>query len=240
MASSFVKNARKVMCIGRNYVDHIKELNNLAPSQPFFFLKPTSSIVQPQDPDAKILVPKGVSAHYEVELALVMGKTFKNFEVTSDANKDLQTCLDAVAGYALAIDMTARNVQNEAKKKGLPWSIAKGFDTFLPLSNTVIGKDIIKNPYKVFLQLDVNGKTHQADCTDLMIFNIPRILASISSVMTLQPGDIVLTGTPKGVGQVVPGDKVKATLSYDGTLVPEATIELDVAEKDGPYVFTET
>lgn len=240
MSRSFVRNARKVMCIGRNYVDHIKELNNLPPSQPFFFLKPPSSIVQPQDRDAKILIPKGVSAHYEVELALIMGKKFQNFELTNNEAADLQTSLDAVEGYALAIDMTARNVQNEAKKKGLPWSIAKGFDTFLPLSNTVIGKDVIKDPYKAFLQLDVNGKTHQADSTDLMIFKIPRILASISSVMTLEPGDIVLTGTPKGVGQIVPGDKVKATLSYDGSILPEATIEMDVAEKDGPYVFKET
>lgn len=238
--SSFVRNARKVMCIGRNYVDHIKELNNLPPSQPFFFLKPTSSIVQPQDAGAQILIPKGVLVHYEVELALIMGKTVKNFELTNDEEADLKYSLDAIGGYALAIDLTARNVQNEAKKKGLPWSIAKGFDTFLPLSNTAIGKDVIRDPYKVFLQLNVNGKTQQADSTDLMIFRIPRILASISSVMTLQPGDIVLTGTPKGVGPIVPGDKVQATLSYDGVVLPDATIEMDVTEKDGPYFFKET
>lgn len=238
--SSYVKNIGKIICIGRNYVDHIKELNNLAPAQPFFFLKPNSSIVQPSDPGAKILAPKGTNVHYEVELALVMGKTYKNVSLTGNAEKDLETALDAIAGYTLAIDLTARNVQNEAKKKGLPWSIAKGFDTFCPLSDTLISKDIIKNPYKVFLQLDVNGKTHQADQTDLMIFQIPLIMSSISSVMTLQPGDVILTGTPKGVGHIVPGDKVKATMSYDGTLLPEATIELDVAEKDGPYIFTET
>lgn len=239
-AKSFVRNARTVMCIGRNYVDHIKELNNLAPSQPFFFLKPTSSIVQPQDPGAKILVPKGTSVHYEVELALVIGKTLKNFELTNNEENDLKSVLEHVSGYSLAIDLTARNVQNEAKKKGLPWSIAKGFDTFLPLSNQLISKNTITDPYKVFLQLDVNGKTQQADSTDLMIFRIPRIMSAISTVMTLQPGDIVLTGTPKGVGPIVPGDKVKATLSYDGAVVPEATIELDVADKDGPYAFKET
>lgn len=237
---SFARNARTVMCIGRNYVEHIKELNNLAPSQPFFFLKPTSSIVQPQDPGAKILIPRGTNVHYEVELALVMGKTLKNFQLTNNEEEDLKTVLDAVAGYSLAIDLTARNVQNEAKKKGLPWSIAKGFDTFLPLSNQLIGKDVIQDPYKAFLQLDVNGKTQQADSTDLMIFRIPTIMSSISTVMTLHPGDIVLTGTPKGVGPIVPGDKVKATLSYSGKVIPEATIELDVAEKDGPYVFRET
>ena len=238
--ANYIKNIGKVVCIGRNYVDHIKELNNMAPAQPFFFLKPTSSIVQPQDSDAKILIPKGTDVHYEVELALIMGKTYKNVSLTSDPKADLAKAIDAIDSYALAIDLTARNVQAEAKKKGLPWSIAKGFDTFLPLSNQTISKDIIKEPHKVFLQLDVNGKTHQADSTELMIFQIPRILSTISSIMTLQPGDIVLTGTPKGVGPIVPGDKVKATLSYDGAVIPEATIELDVAQKDGPYVFAQT
>jgi len=169
-----------------------------------------------------------------------MGKTYKNVSLTSDPKADLAKAIDAIDSYALAIDLTARNVQAEAKKKGLPWSIAKGFDTFLPLSNQTISKNIIKDPHKVFLQLDVNGKTHQADSTELMIFQIPRILSTISSIMTLQPGDIVLTGTPKGVGPIVPGDKVKATLSYDGAVIPEATIELDVAQKDGPYVFAQT
>lgn len=237
---SFVKNIGKVICIGRNYVDHIKELNNLAPSQPFYFLKPTSSIIQPSESDAKILIPRGTDVHYEVELALVMGKTLKNFSTTTDAKKDLETVLDSIDSYALAIDLTARTVQNEAKKKGLPWTIAKGFDTFCPLSNVTIPKSIIQDPYKVQLQLDVNGVTHQKDSTNLMIFKIPKILESISSVMTLQPGDVVLTGTPKGVGPIVPGDKVKATLSYEDKVIPEATIEMDVAQKDGPYEFKQT
>lgn len=239
-SSNYAQNIGKIVCIGRNYVDHIRELNNLAPFQPFFFLKPDTSIVQPSDPGAKILVPKGTDVHYEVELALVMGKTHKNVELTGNSEEDLKFALDAVQGYALAIDLTARNVQAEAKKKGLPWSIAKGFDTFLPLSDTIILKDVIQDPYKVFLQLDVNGETHQADSTDLMIFQIPQILSAISSVMTLQPGDIVLTGTPKGVGPIVPGDRVKATLSYDRVLLPELTIELGVVQKEGPYVFRET
>lgn len=238
--TSYVKNIGKIVCIGRNYVDHIKELNNLPPSQPFFFLKPRTSIVQPSEPNAKILAPRGTDVHYEVELGLVIGKTLKNFVLTGNAELDLKTALEAIEGYTLAIDLTARNVQQEAKKKGLPWSIAKGFDTFLPLSNSIISKDIIQDPYKVFLQLDVNGKTQQADSTSLMIFQIPYMLSSISSVMTLEAGDVVLTGTPKGVGPVVPGDKVKATLTYDNTLLPDATIELDVYEKDGPYNFKET
>lgn len=240
MPSDYAKNIGKVICIGRNYVDHIKELNNLAPSQPFFFLKPNSSIVQPCDPGAKILTPRGTDVHYEVELALVMGKRYKHVALTGNEEVDLKTALDAVEGYALAIDLTARNVQLEAKKKGLPWTIAKGFDTFCPLSNDIVSKGVITNPYNVFLQLDVNGETHQADLTSLMIFKIPYMLSSISAVMTLEPGDIILTGTPKGVGPIVPGDKIKATMSYDGKLLPEVTIELDVAENDGTYEFRET
>lgn len=233
---SFAKNARKVMCIGRNYVDHIKELGNTAPFQPFFFLKPPSSILQRGD--GPILIPKGSSVHYEIELALVMGKRLQN--AVFDKNSSAKDYLDAIEGYALAIDLTARNVQNEAKKKGLPWTIAKGFDTFLPLSD-FIPKSKIADPHNVTLQLDVNGVTHQHDKTALMMFKIPQILETVSSIMTLEPGDIVLTGTPKGVGPIVPGDKVQCRI-YDenDAVIPEGNMEFDVAEKPGPYVFRET
>lgn len=231
---SFTKNVRKVMCIGRNYVDHIKELGNAPPSQPFFFLKPPSSILLKGE--GPILIPQGATVHYEVELALVLGKKLQNVQF----EKNSSSYLDAIAGYALAIDLTARNVQNEAKKKGLPWSIAKGFDTFLPLSQ-FIPKDRITDPHNVTLRLDVNGVTHQNDKTSLMMFNIPQILETVSSIMTLEPGDLVLTGTPKGVGPIVPGDKVHCSIYNEkGEIIPEGTIDVDVAQKPGPYVFKET
>ena len=143
------------------------------------------------------------------------------------------------AGYALSIDMTARNVQSEAKKKGLPWSIAKGFDTFLPVSE-IISKSAIPDPHNVELYLTVNNERRQADNTELMLFKIPRILSDISKVMTLEEGDIVLTGTPKGVGPVVPGDIMRAGLKVGGKELEESKIEVEVEDSTSTYEFRET
>jgi acylpyruvate hydrolase len=143
------------------------------------------------------------------------------------------------AGYVLAIDMTARNVQDEAKKKGLPWSIAKGFDTFLPISN-FIAKHRIPDPQKAHLWLSVNNEMKQSDNTELMLFRIPRQLSDISRVMTLEKGDIVLTGTPKGVGPVKTGDIMRAGLKVDGKDIEEASLEVPVADREGLYEFRET
>ncbi|KAF2400480.1 hypothetical protein EJ06DRAFT_530458 [Trichodelitschia bisporula] len=225
-------NCRKVICIGRNYADHIKELNNARPKQPFFFLKPPSSILLPNA--GPVLQPRGVIMHYEVELGLVMGKQVKDLDPA-----DTEGAVRAIDSYILAIDMTARNVQDEAKRKGLPWSIAKGFDTFLPISG-VIPKSRIPDPHDAELWLSVNGEVRQKDSTGLMLFRIPRQLADISSVMTLEPGDIVLTGTPKGVGKVGAGDVMKAGLSVGGRAIEEAGIEVPVVDREGLYEFKET
>jgi len=135
--------------------------------------------------------------------------------------------------------MTARNVQEEAKKKGLPWSIAKGFDTFLPISN-IISKSRIPDPHNAHLWLSVNNQIKQSDNTELMLFRIPRQLSDISRVMTLEKGDIVLTGTPKGVGSVTTGDVMRAGLKVDGKDVEEARLEVKVVDREGPYEFKET
>lgn len=133
--------------------------------------------------------------------------------------------------------MTGRNVQEEAKKKGLPWTIAKGFDTFLPISQPV-AKSRIPDPHNAFLKLSVGDKLRQADSTRLMLYRIPRQLADISRVMTLEPGDLVLTGTPKGVGEVKSGDVMKASIEVDGVTIE--TIEVDVQDREGRYEFKET
>lgn len=135
--------------------------------------------------------------------------------------------------------MTARNTQNEAKKKGLPWDIAKGFDTFLPMSD-IIPKSKIPDPHNIAVYLSVNNKMQQEDSTNLMLFTIPRILSDISKVMTLAKGDIVLTGTPKGVGSVVPGDVMRAGIRVNGKELPESRIEVEVVESTSSYEFTET
>lgn len=172
--------------------------------------------------------------HYEVELGLVIGKTVRDLGET-----DTKGALDAIESYILAIDMTARNVQDEAKKKGLPWSIAKGFDTFMPIS-APIAKSKILDPHNVDLWLSVNDQMKQDDNTELMLFQIPRQLSDISKVMTLEKGDIVLTGTPKGVGSLSTGDVVRAGLRVDGKEVEEAKLDLTVADSEGLYEFKET
>lgn len=220
------------MCIGRNYADHVKELNNQRPKQPFFFLKPSSSILLPNQ--GPVLRPRGVNLHYEIELGLVIGKTVRDL----DPN-DTQGALDAIESYLLAIDMTGRNVQEEAKKKGLPWSIAKGFDTFLPIS-APIAKSAIADPHNVELWLKVNGHMKQNDNTELMLFRIPRQLSDISKVMTLEKGDIILTGTPKGVGSVTTGDVMTAGMRVNGKDIEEANLEVEVKDREGPYEFAET
>ncbi|QIW95311.1 hypothetical protein AMS68_000829 [Peltaster fructicola] len=207
--SDFEQQYRRVMCIGRNYADHVTELNNRAPKQPFFFLKPPSAILLPEE--GPFLKPKGVNVHYEVELGLVIGKQLRDVDA-----KDEKTWMDAIESYVLAVDMTARNVQDEAKKKGLPWSIAKGFDTFLPLAGP-ISKSKIADPHNVELWLSVNGQMKQQDNSELMLFRIGKQLEQISKIMTLDKGDIVLTGTPKGVGPVVAGDVLEAGLRVSGS-----------------------
>lgn len=218
------------MCIGRNYADHVKELNNQRPKQPFFFLKPPSSILLPNE--GPVLRPSGVTLHFEVELGLVMGKRVQDMDENDN-------WLDAIDSYLLTIDMTGRNVQEEAKKKGLPWSIAKGFDTFLPIAGP-IPKSTITDPHNVELYLSVNNEVKQQDNTELMLFRIGRQLADISKVMALEKGDIVLTGTPKGVGPVVTGDTMRAGLRINGKEVEEAKLEVSVKDKGGAYSFGET
>ena len=135
--------------------------------------------------------------------------------------------------------MTARNVQDEARHKGLPWDIAKGFDTFLPISN-IIPKTSISGPHNLLLHLRVNDKVRQQGSTDLMLFRIPRILSEISQVMTLERGDIVITGTPDGVGSVKAGDVLKAGLTARGKDTVDGRIEVAVEDSQGSYEFTET
>jgi 2-keto-4-pentenoate hydratase/2-oxohepta-3-ene-1,7-dioic acid hydratase in catechol pathway len=181
------------------------------------------------------LRPKGVDLHYEVELGLVIGKTLRDLPLSSDDS----AWKSAIESYIVSIDMTARNVQDEAKKKGLPWDIAKGFDTFLPISAPV-PKGTITDPHDVELWLSVNGKMRQHDSTKLMLFQIGRQLSDISRVMTLEKGDIVLTGTPKGVGPVVTGDVMEAGLKVDGRDIEEARIKVEIQEREGLYNFAET
>ncbi|KAI7829179.1 hypothetical protein BX661DRAFT_181508 [Kickxella alabastrina] len=197
-ARTFVQTGRKIVAIGRNFSEHAKELGNAVPTSPFFFLKPTSSYIE---------IPQGCVVHHEVELGVVIGKAGRDISA-ADAS-------EYIAGYALALDLTARNLQDEAKKKGLPWSAAKGFDTFTPVGSFIPANEIA-DPHKVRLWIEVAGQIKQNGTTDAMIFQIPQLIEHVSRIMTLEEGDLLLTGTPKGVGPVQPGERVVAGLEYQG------------------------
>ena len=189
---------RTILCVGRNYVDHAKELGNAVNlGEPFFFLKPASSIVQLPDP---IRLPEGADVHYEVELALILKKRAHRLKTEEEAKA-------VVGGYFVAIDLTARNWQNEAKGKGLPWTKAKGCDTFLACGDIVPASAVV-DPNNVTLRLSVNKNVKQQDSTSLMIHNVWKLLIHASAYLTLDENDVLLTGTPKGVGPLKVGDEV--------------------------------
>jgi acylpyruvate hydrolase len=157
-ARNFIQTGRKIVAIGRNFSEHAKELGNAVPKAPFFFLKPTSSFIANGQ---NIEVPRGCEVHHEVELAVVIGKDGRDI-AAKDADQH-------IAGYTLALDMTARNLQDAAKKQGLPWSAAKGFDTFTPIGD-FIPKDQIPDTNNVDLLLKIDGVTKQNGNTRDMIF----------------------------------------------------------------------
>lgn len=187
----------KVLCVGRNYAKHVRELGG-ASLEPVWFLKPDSAIVQ--DGDA-VRIPPGIGAiHHEVELAVRIGKALRR-----STPADALRCLD---GATVAVDVTARDLQNEAKKVGGPWDQAKGYDSFLPLGpwQAASGLDL----QDVRLRLTVNGQLRQDGNTRDMTWPVAELLARASQWTTLQPGDVLLTGTPEGVGPIVAGDRMEA------------------------------
>ncbi|KAM6957017.1 oxaloacetate tautomerase FAHD1, mitochondrial [Aplochiton taeniatus] len=197
--SRFWEWGRKIICVGRNYADHAKELKNAIPTEPVLFLKTPSAYVREGSP---ILVPQySNNLHHEVELGVVIGK---GGTAISQA-----AAMDHVAGYALCLDMTARDTQDECKSKGLPWTLAKAFDTSCPISE-FIPKERIPDPGNIKIWLKVNDQLRQNGCTSQMIFSIPFLISYISKIITLEEGDLILTGTPKGVSSVKELDELEA------------------------------
>jgi acylpyruvate hydrolase len=191
----------KIVCVGRNYFDHIIELGNEIPEKPLLFLKPSSAVIFSGE---NIKYPSfSREMHHEVELVLLIGDELKN----ADENKSRE----AIAGYGVGLDMTLRDIQNELKKKGHPWTIAKCFDTSAVLSEFISAKD-----YKMTLEeeisLTINGETKQKEKLRMMIFSPAQIVQYISSMMKLERGDLIFTGTPAGVGKVHRGDTVHAEI----------------------------
>ena len=191
----------KLVCLARTYKKHAQEMNTEATKNPLLFLKPASSVIFNGE---SIVIPKMSNClHHEVELGVVIGKKCKNISQ--------KKALDYVLGYLLALDITARDIQSEAKKNGWPWSIAKGFDTFAPISEVVL-KETVSNPNNLDLSLKISREVRQSSNTKNMIYSVERIIEFISELMTLEKGDLILTGTPEGVGEIAEGDIIEAKL----------------------------
>jgi 2-keto-4-pentenoate hydratase/2-oxohepta-3-ene-1,7-dioic acid hydratase in catechol pathway len=191
----------KIICIGRNYAEHAKELGNAVPTEPVFFCKPDSAILPRSNP--LFIPPFTNDLHYEVELIIKIDRLGKNIE-EQFANR-------YYSSIGLGIDFTARDVQEEQKKKGLPWEKAKAFD-----GSAVVGKDFISldelDRTNIRFSLKKNGEVVQNGSSADMIFNFDKIIAHVSQYMTLKIGDLIFTGTPSGVGPVAINDVLEGYL----------------------------
>jgi 2-keto-4-pentenoate hydratase/2-oxohepta-3-ene-1,7-dioic acid hydratase in catechol pathway len=191
----------KVLCVGRNYAAHAKEMGSDVPREPLLFLKPPSSIV---GPDAAIVLPKiSERVEHEAELAVVIGTRAKNVSA--------ENARAHVFGYACANDVTARDLQ----RRDGQWSRAKGFDTFCPIGPWI---ETEIDPSNLRVVCRVGSEVRQDARTSSMIFDVDKLIAAMSAVMTLEPGDVILTGTPEGVSPIKSGDRVEVEIEGIGLL----------------------
>ena len=191
----------KILCVGRNYAAHAQELGNEVPTRPLLFFKPPSAVIGPEE---EIVLPTSSLVHHEAELAVVIGKRCRNVSAAK--------AIDVIRGYTCLNDISDREAQKWEKN----WVRAKGFDTSAPLGPMIVTKDEIDGPFHVMLR--VNGETKQDGSTRDFIFPIPVLIEEISAYMTLEPGDVIATGTPAGVGPLSAGDIVEVEIGGIGIL----------------------
>ncbi len=192
----------KIICIGKNYLEHIREMEGKIPEEPIFFLKPDTALLRNNDP---FYIPEWTgNLHHEVELVLRICRLGKNIEI-----KFAHRYYDAIS---LGIDFTARDVQSELMRKGLPWEKAKAFDYSAAISSKFFPLNSFPELQKIRFRLDVNKQTVQQATSELMIFGFDEIISHISKFMTLKIGDLIYTGTPAGVGPVKIGDRLEGYL----------------------------
>ena len=191
----------KIVCLGRNYAAHAQEMGNEIPKRPMLFFKPPSAVIGSEE---EIVLPSSSQVDHEAELAVVIGQRCRNVRA-----KDAMV---VIFGYTCMNDVSDR----EAQKWERNWVRAKGFDTSAPLGPVIVTKDEIEGPFHVMLRL--NGEIKQDGSTQDLIFSIPQIIEEISALMTLEPGDVIATGTPAGVGPLVPGDSVEVEIEGIGIL----------------------
>jgi 2-keto-4-pentenoate hydratase/2-oxohepta-3-ene-1,7-dioic acid hydratase in catechol pathway len=200
-----------IFCIVRNYAAHITELGNKPSATPLVFLKPTSAL---NTKESIQLPPFSKEIDYETELVLYVGRKAKDLSV-----KDAWAI---VRGYAVGLDLTARDLQARAKKEGLPWTLAKGFNNAACVSSFVPAEDVAE-PQKLSFQMKQNGILRQQGRISMMLFDIPYLIAYLSTMFTLQPGDLIFTGTPEGTGRINKGDQIEIAL--DGKLKANFRVE---------------
>ncbi|MHA2010177.1 MAG: fumarylacetoacetate hydrolase family protein [Promethearchaeota archaeon] len=206
-------NPTKIICIGRNYLEHAKELNSPIPNEPVFFVKTLNSLITNETP---IIYPRILHENsefdrvdHEVELAFIIKKKCKRVSA--------EQAFNCIQGYSIFLDITARKMQIFDRNKNLPWYRSKNFDTFSVIGPRIVSLNEIEDPHNLNIELKINGKVKQSSNTKHMIFTIPRILEYVSNYVTLEKGDIVATGTPKGVGPIQPGDIIEAFIEKIGT-----------------------
>ncbi len=198
---------RRLYCVGRNYLEHIRELGNDEKEPPIFFTKPRDAIVQDGETIPYALAT--ANYHYELELAVALK--------SGGSNITEEQALDHVYGYAIALDMTRRDLQKQLTSKSGPWDVAKAFDQSAPCG-AIHPVASVGHPARGGIRLTVNGELKQDSDLAAMIWNVPQIISRLSAFFDLQPGDIILTGTPAGVGPVQPGDVLVGTIDGLGTL----------------------
>ncbi|HVL00510.1 MAG TPA: fumarylacetoacetate hydrolase family protein [Dongiaceae bacterium] len=191
----------KVVCVGRNYAEHAKELNNPVPTSPILFMKPSTSVVA-LEPGFAIPQDQG-ECHHELEMSVLIGKPLKN--------ADEAAAKDAILGYGIGLDLTLRDLQNKLKEKSHPWEVAKAFDGANPLS-AFISAAQLADPERTAIRLTVNEQVRQQGNTSDMITPVFKLLAFMSRHFTLLPGDVIMTGTPAGVAALRSGDRLQLTL----------------------------
>ncbi len=197
----------KVICLAQNYRAHAQEMGASAPREPKIFLKPPSSLIG--DNGVVILPEMSARVDHEVELAVIMKNRCRHI-LPEGAERN-------VLGYTIIVDVTARDIQEEAKKAGMPWTVAKGFDTFAPIGPKLVPAQKI-DVGNLDIWLKVNGQYRQQSNTKNMIFSVQEVVAHISRIMTLEPMDIIATGTPSGVGPMKEGDSIEAGIQEIGVL----------------------
>ncbi len=194
----------KIICIGRNYADHAKELNNAVPTEPVFFMKPDTALLK--DGESFYYPDFTNDLHHELEIVLKINKVGKHIEE--------QFAHKYYSEIGLGIDFTARDIQEQQKAKGLPWEKAKAFDGSAPIGN-FINKDTLGNLSAINFELKVNGNTRQIGNTNDLLFSFDKIITYVSQFVTLKVGDLIFTGTPAGVAAVKVGDKLQGFMQGD-------------------------